>query len=179
MEVLRSARRKPDRDLISDIVMAVGLNDGHWPKREPVWTFRALVERVVNAESESEATWRWAVIVLQAMLLEFADKIESGIRLFNKDADSLVGTILAALRKDRARIRQQLPNTMTYRLALMLAANYSAIPSRKQRADFINLLRRLVNSPSDYNHPFLEDLVLIYEKMDLRNLDRLWENTSV
>lgn len=178
MEVLRSSDQQPDRDLISDIVTAVSLNDGHWPKREPVRTIRALVERVINAESEPEPTWRWAVTVLQAMLLEFADRIENGNPLFNKDADSLVAAMLAALRKDLVRIRQQLPNTLAYRLALMMAANYSAIPSRKQRAEFISVLRRLIKLPSDYNHPFLEDLVLIYEKMDLGSLDRLWENAS-
>lgn len=178
LELLRNVHSQPERDLISDIVTAVGLN-GRWLQGEPTHTFQALVESVINTEDRAESNWRRTVTILQAMLLEFADRIEAGNKQFSKDADALVKTILDSITKDVENEVQSLPTSLAFRLALMLAANFSVIHSNQQRADFIDLLVQLVDKPCDYNHPFLIDLVFIYDQMDLRNLDNLWDRASV
>lgn len=174
----RTASSPIDRDLISDLVEAVSLNDGRWPRHEPDRTIRGLVECVTNAEGVTESEQRRCVTTLQALLLEFADRVESGNTIFSSAADLLVGAILDALKNDVDNLRKNLLTTKAYPLALMLAPNFSAIPSRRQRSAYIKLLRKLVRSESKYNHPFLEDLVLIYDKMDLKHLDYLLEKSS-
>lgn len=165
------------RDLISDLVKAVSLN-GRWPEGEPDQTIRDLIECATRLEGGAESTQRRCVTILQAFLLEFADRIERGDAQFSCAADLLVGAIIEAIEKDVEHLKRNLPSDTAYRLALMLAPNFSAIPSRKQRSKYIKLLRQLVRSESSYNHPFLEDLVLIYEKMDLEHLGALMEGTS-
>lgn len=169
----------PDPYLIGDVVDVVAVNGGIWPLGEPLQTIRSLVESVTKAKDERQVAWRHAVVVLQALLLEFSDRIEKGEGVFNKTSDSLMRTMLAAMKDDLNRLRQNRPTSLAYRIALMLASNYSAIPSRKNRASFIHLLRSLVKYSSGYKHPFLEDLVLIYKNMDLGKLERIWEEGTL
>jgi hypothetical protein len=49
----------------------------------------------------------------------------------------------------------------------MLAANFAAIRSRKYKAMFIDLLRRLCPASEEYMDPFLRDLVQIAHVAEL------------
>lgn len=172
LDVLTKAQARFDPDLVHDVVEAVLRNDGHWPPHEPRRTFVRLVDSVSNVSDSDEELWRWYLAVLQAFLLELADQIYEGHTIFSHDVHLLVEGILSTLKGDLKYTRRK-STSASYRLALMLAANFSAIPSRKDRAAFVNLLQRLVKCRSGYDHPFLADLVLIYHKMNLKHLDKV------
>ena len=151
---------------------------GKWRDRDVVHIFSELVHTVCYHGSEKKC--RQARSSLQAFMLEFADVYEDEThrsklgRRAAKLQRFLVRLCLQEMRSDLQKLRTQGEGVGNgHLLALMFGANYSAIVHTTQRAEYVRLLRHLVETESGYNHPFLSDRYEIVTRMNLKELDKL------
>jgi hypothetical protein len=116
--------------------------------------------------------------LLQRFLLALAKDEEHAPA---RRAQSLL--VAAMLERLKGELRRLSPSRAPrfHRLACLLAANYAAIASRGQRRQFVALLRRLSRRKARgpnlaYDDPFLVDLLIILDHLNLPNLERHWQS---
>jgi hypothetical protein len=148
--------------------------------------FKPAFQKLVNTVQEERKKQRdpdsdeckAAVEMLCAFLAETGAAADRRPELFLDPHKRLVKAMLRALKadigengKDQEEKDRILESACAYPIALMLAAYYSLIRDDHLRMRLIRLLRTLIRvNPNHYADPFIEDLVIIYDRMHLSRL---------
>jgi hypothetical protein len=155
-----------------EVVLAVGFaaEELHWPARQPGVLVNDLMMHIMTRADEQR--YRIARESLQLLLAALAPIDPPHQAFFARSQRKVVNMLLSALKEDLIRVRSG-QNPRAYPLAVVLAANYTAIDSLDQRHRLILLLEKLNGlAPESYGDPFLTDLTIVYRKLGLRELGR-------
>jgi hypothetical protein len=172
LELFRKIDFDPDPSLVDDVVNIVRFDKGTWPLNEPEKTIHTLVENVLKqGESPSEVK---AEHTLQLLLFAFDGRYASEGAHLHGEQQFLVDILLKHIGRDIDVCRRG-DSPRALRLAILLAANYTAIHSLEQRYALIELLKTLVECNPICNDPFIEDLLIIHKRMGLKELEALHE----
>jgi hypothetical protein len=145
-----------------------------WPEGQPERIFDELIERasVDSGQRPIPELADLAVEVLHVFLAELG-RVADGAPAFLADQHLLVNRVLGKIREDLPWFRWfGRGRGRAVRLAEMLAQDYSLTRGAEQRSKSITQLRKLVQEvPEHYADPFIQDLLVIYRKMNLDSIE--------
>jgi len=146
-----------------------------WPEGQPAQVFDALIERaLVDGERPTiPAASDLAVEALHVFLVELGRAADHEPP-FLVDQRLLVDKAIDKMSEDLPFLGGVLPflggpgSGRAVRLAEMLARDYSFTRGAKQREKSISKLEKLVRKvPEHYADPFIQDLLVVYRRMNL------------
>jgi hypothetical protein len=177
---LASLRQPDGADLETSLEHLVALIRGEgWPAAQTEVILEDLVHELIEAAQTDRAVRRRLEQIVRALIHKFGEEEESdavdrapGGKTFRQAQEQLIDVLLRCLEEERSPVDRS-RRGRCFRIALLLAADYNAIVSLRQRQELIRLLRELSTSfPEVYADPFIADLLFIHKAMGLGELEQ-------
>jgi len=174
LESLPRAQRSDLEARLEDLVEL--MHRQGWPAAEVGTFLEDLVRKMIDADPVDRAARRHFERLLRALIHVFGEQSETAPadgELFRQAQEQLIEILLRYLNEELSPVDRSAVGRCS-RIALLLAADYNAIASRRQRQELIRVLNYLsTNFPRVYADPFIVDLILIHRSMGLDRLEQL------
>jgi hypothetical protein len=176
LESLPRAQRSDLEARLKDLVVL--MHRQGWPAAEAGPFLEDLVRKMIDADPVDRAARRHLERLLRALVHVFAEQSEAALQpadgeIFRQAQEQLIEILLRYLKEELSPVDRSAVGRCS-RIALLLAADYNAIVSRRQRQDLIRVLNYLSTTfPSVYADPFIVDLILIHRSMGLDRLEQV------
>jgi hypothetical protein len=175
LESLPRVQRNDLEARLEDLVALVHRQG--WPDEGVETSLEKLVLIMLDADPLNTNARRHIERVLRALVYVFGEQSDANLgpadgRIFRQAQEQLIEILLGHLREELSLVDPSVLGR-AFRIALLLAADYNAIVSRRQREDLIRVLNFLSrNFPRVYADPFIVDLILIHRNMGLERLEQ-------
>jgi hypothetical protein len=176
LESLPRAQRSDLEARLEDLVAL--MHRQGWPAAEVGTFLEDLVREMIDADAVDSAARRHIERTLRALVHVFAQqsdatRLPADGKVFRQAQEQLIEVLLRRLNDELSSVDRSAVGRCS-RIALLLAADYNAIASRRQRQELIRVLNYLSTTfPIVYADPFIVDLILIHRSMGLDQLEQV------